>query len=233
MKKFSVVVLVCCLLAGITAAVSAAELDFAGLADVVEQKLAGIEDVRMIVELDLVQQGQPTSIVMNVKSSKSHQLTRVELLAPDVVAGQIMVIDLKNTEMKMYMPVLNQIIVQPLANSAAGLGFNLEFTDLTQTLNLQGLSGEIKEVTAVEAGLEYLVVINDLGDQLPFMQGIDVDPQELVQYIWIDAEYIPYRVEGYQGTALLGKLVLTEYEFNSGIAVDELLEMPDVPVLQF
>ncbi len=36
MKKFSVVVLVCCLLAGITAAVSAAELDFAGLADVVE-----------------------------------------------------------------------------------------------------------------------------------------------------------------------------------------------------
>lgn len=233
MKKFSVVVLVCCLLAGITAAVSAAELDFAGLADVVEQKLAGIEDVRMIVELDLVQQGQPTSIVMNVKSSKSHQLTRVELLAPDVVAGQIMVIDLKNNEMKMYMPVLNQIIVQPLANSAAGLGFNLEFTDLTQTLNLQGLSGEIKEVTAVEAGLEYLVVINDLGDQLPFMQGIDVDPQELVQYIWIDAEYIPYRVEGYQGTALLGKLVLTEYEFNSGIAVDELLEMPDVPVLQF
>ncbi|NLM70036.1 MAG: hypothetical protein GX177_08595 [Firmicutes bacterium] len=233
MKKFSVVVLVCCLLAGITAAVSAAELDFAGLADVVEQKLAGIEDVRMIVELDLVQQGQPTSIVMNVKSSKSHQLTRVELLAPDVVAGQIMVIDLENNEMKMYMPVLNQIIVQPLANSAAGLGFNLEFTDLTQTLNLQGLSGEIKEVTAVEAGLEYLVVINDLGDQLPFMQGIDVDPQELVQYIWIDAEYIPYRVEGYQGTALLGKLVLTEYEFNSGIAVDELLEMPDVPVLQF
>lgn len=233
MKKFSVVVLVCCLLAGITAAVSAAELDFAGLADVVEQKLAGIEDVRMIVELDLVQQGQPTSIVMNVKSSKSHQLTRVELLEPDVVAGQIMVIDLENNEMKMYMPVLNQIIVQPLANSAAGLGFNLEFTDLTQTLNLQGLSGEIKEVTAVEAGLEYLVVINDLGDQLPFMQGIDVDPQELVQYIWIDAEYIPYRVEGYQGTALLGKLVLTEYEFNSGIAVDELLEMPDVPVLQF
>lgn len=233
MKKFSVVVLVCCLLAGITAAVSAAELDFAGLADVVEQKLAGIEDVRMIVELDLVQQGQPTSIVMNVKSSKSHQLTRVELLAPDVVAGQIMVIDLENNEMKMYMPVLNQIIVQPLANSAAGLGFNLEFTDLTQTLNLQGLSGEIKEVTAVEAGLEYLVVINDLGDQLPFMQGIDVDPQELVQYIWIDADYIPYRVEGYQGTALLGKLVLTEYEFNSGIAVDELLEMPDVPVLQF
>jgi len=233
MKKFSVVVLVCCLLAGITAAVSAAELDFAGLADVVEQKLAGIEDVRMIVELDIVQQGQPTSIVMNVKSSKSHQLTRVELLAPDVVAGQIMVIDLENNEMKMYMPVLNQIIVQPLANSAAGLGFNLEFTDLTQTLNLQGLSGEIKEVTAVEAGLEYLVVINDLGDQLPFMQGIDVDPQELVQYIWIDAEYIPYRVEGYQGTALLGKLVLTEYEFNSGIAVDELLEMPDVPVLQF
>lgn len=233
MKKFSVVVLVCCLLAGITAAVSAAELDFAGLADMVEQKLAGIEDVRMIVELDLVQQGQPTSIVMNVKSSKSHQLTRVELLAPDVVAGQIMVIDLENNEMKMYMPVLNQIIVQPLANSAAGLGFNLEFTDLTQTLNLQGLSGEIKEVTAVEAGLEYLVVINDLGDQLPFMQGIDVDPQELVQYIWIDAEYIPYRVEGYQGTALLGKLVLTEYEFNSGIAVDELLEMPDVPVLQF
>lgn len=233
MKKFSVVVLVCCLLAGITAAVSAAELDFAGLADVVEQKLAGIEDVRMIVELDIVQQGQPTSIVMNVKSSKSHQLTRVELLAPDVVAGQIMVIDLENNEMKMYMPVLNQIIVQPLANSAAGLGFNLEFTDLTQTLNLQGLSGEIKEVTAVEAGLEYLVVINDLGDQLPFMQGIDVDPQELVQYIWIDADYIPYRVEGYQGTALLGKLVLTEYEFNSGIAVDELLEMPDVPVLQF
>ena len=200
-----------------------------------EEKLKSIEDARFVREFDMVQMGQKTRTVMGIKGSKEHKLTRIEILAPDIAAGQIMLLDMENSEMRMYMPALNQIIVQSLAASAAGYGINIDLDDLTQSLSLEGLAGEIIEVVETEAGLEYVVAVAVTDEQVPVlvMQGIEVDPKDLVQHIWIDAQFIPYKLESFQDGTSLGSLVLSEYEINVGMETDELREMPDVPLLQF
>lgn len=235
MKKVAVLILVCSLVVGICAVAGAQELSFQELADKVEEKLKSIEDARLVLEFDMVQIGQKTRTVMGIKGSKEHKLTRIEILAPDIAAGQIMLLDMENSEMRMYMPALNQIIVQSLAASAAGYGINIDLDDLTQSLSLEGLAGEIIEVVETEAGLEYVVAVAVTDEQVPVlvMQGIEVDPKDLVQHIWIDAQFIPYKLESFQDGTSLGSLVLSEYEINVGMETDELREMPDVPLLQF
>ncbi|HHX02087.1 MAG TPA: hypothetical protein GX739_05370 [Firmicutes bacterium] len=226
-------ILVCCMIIILTAAAYAQGLSFEQLAANVEQQLNGIFDMHAVVDLEVVQFGQVTFTTLDLKTSKEGRLTRLEMLAPDLVVGQIYLFDPEKEEVSIYMPMLGQILVQSLATASGQFGLSLDFADMDHLFSLGGIQGEIDEIIPTDQGLNYRVKVTDLGEQVPLLGSAATNPRLAVQYVWIDANYMPYRIEYYEGDVCLGKMVIREYELNMGIPAEELRNLPDVPIMKF
>jgi len=212
--------------------VMANELTFSAVADQVEAALKEISDFRATIVIEVMQQGQLTRSVLKMAASREHQLLRLEMLEPDMVAGQIVIIDGNTQEMKMYMPIIDQIMVQSLASLTGGIEIN--YADMYQLINLEGLEGEIKEIKETEAGKHYLISVSNLNTQLPINLTGDISlTGNEVQNVWINHDFIPYQIETFQGNTLIAKIAFTDYEYNLGISADELNKLPNVAVIRF
>ena len=222
-----------CMMIILAAAVQAQELSFQHLAANVEQRLNSIFDLHAVIDLEIVQQGQVVITTFDLQSGKVQKLTRLEVLAPELAAGQIYLFDLENNQMSIYIPMAEQIILQPLAGAAGTFGLSLDFANMDQFLSLEDIKGEIEEVLTTEQGVTYKVKVTDLDQQALFLSSASTNPDLAVQYVWVDANFIPYRMEYYEGDVCLGKMLIREYELNAGITAEQLRTLPDVPVLQF
>lgn len=228
------VLLVCLImLFCLTVTVSAQPLNFAQLVEKVEDKLKTIEDFQSTASISLVEGERINLSVFSIKASKSLMTTRIEMLEPDVFSGQIILVDQEKNTVRMYMPVLDQIIVQSL-DGANNTGMDLDFTDLSSFFNIQDLEGEIEEVIETDAGLQYIVVISGLDNQLEFFQEMtDKTGGQQLQHVWINEEFMPYKIDFYQSENYIGTFSLDKFKINVGLTKEELQDLPNVPEITF
>lgn len=218
-----------------TAAVSAQPLNFTQLLEKVEHKLTTIDEFQSMASIKVVEGERINLSVFSIKASKSLMTTRIEMLEPDVISGQVIVVDQEKDVVKMYMPVLDQIVVQSLEEAYNG-DMDLDFTDIGSFFNMQGLEGQIKEVIETDVGLQYIVSISGLDNQLDFFPEMTDETgggQHLQQYIWINEEFMPFKMEFYQDDKYLGTFALDEFEINLGLTKEEMQNLPDVPEVVF
>lgn len=230
MKKIFIGCVVLLLMISFT--VDAQELTFDQLIAHVEEKLLDVEDFRIKAVIEVVEGERINRSAVVIETSQAHRVVRVEIVEPDILAGQIIVIDEASNAMKMYMPAFDQIIVQKLDNAEADLGLGVDFTDISKMFNIDDVDGEIKEIMETDTGLNYVIVIDAITDQFQF-PGANGELHEALYYLWINADFMPFKIEVIDNDNYLGAFYLEQYELNIGLTADELLALPDVPLVEY
>lgn len=214
MKKTLVFVLCLVVLAGTM--VSAKSITYQMLADNVAENFANVQDASAKLNFKVVEEGISTEAVVLISGSLPLELVRIEMLAPAVMAGQVIVMDQNAGKLKMYMPAMAQIIVQDLQAGNALMGFDVSGFD--STFDFHQLNGEILETITTETGVNYVV-------------AVEVENQ--VQKIWIDQDFMPIKIEAYQGDKLISTISLLELKLDSGLTAEQLQSLPNVPEVIF
>ncbi len=210
--------------------VVAADLTFEELIANVEKQINQLENFEVTIELKLMDQGLSDTMVVKVISSLEHGLFRMEMLAPSEIAGQIFIVDSENNIAKIYMPLIEHIIIQSLDSAAAGYGMDLDFGDFELFADFSNVEGEIHEVITTETGKEYVVKIPNLDTSL---FTIDTPSGQSHEYVSINSDFIPYKIKSYDQDILFAQIMLTDYQLNPDLTPEMINELPDVPVLEF
>lgn len=193
----------------------------------VEEQVLGIEAISTKAVVDVHQGELVNRLVIRVVSDVSQQLAKIEFLEPMMMAGQLIVTDQAQGIAKIYMPAFNQIIEQPLEDMAAGMGMGLNVTDLSSLLDFNSaeVEGYIEQIIESEAGVNYVLAITDIMDQAQIQQG--------KQLIWINHEFMPFKLEIRQDDTLTVVLELKDLLINDEVELDVPNWLPDVPVLSY
>src|SRR5690554_3866275 len=134
MKKL-LVVLCCVVLLGGNSVALASQLTFEELMAKVEEQFVTLEDIRARIVIEVVEGERTNRSVAMIDASQTHKIARVELLEPEIMAGQIFVADQANNVVKMYSPIIEQIMVQSTDSMADSAGLGIDFTDLTNVFS--------------------------------------------------------------------------------------------------
>ncbi len=232
MKKLAFALLIGLLLIGNTTTIIAGELSFVELVEKVELKLNAIEDFSSMASVHLVEGDRINEFSFSIKASKKLMTTRIEMFKPDLFSGQIFLVDQSNQIVKMYIPILNQIAVESLKPGSAGA--SLDFSDLSSLFNFKGLKGEIIEVIETDLGMQYKVSLAELDFQLGFLDDMmGITGGQLQQYVWLNEEFIPFKIEFYEKGLYIGTFVLDKLEINVELAKEDLVSLPKVPEFSF
>ncbi len=153
-------------------------------------------------------------IDLTVKAIPAQSLARVQFMAPDALADNVIVAD--KTEIRQYMYLTNQITVTSAQKAADQAGLGLDFTQLTNTasmlarynVKLLGTSGSAgKRVYQLEA--------------TPKTGGGDSSR------VWItEAGWRPTRIQLLSGGKTVADLTVSSYKVNSGITAAAIRQLP-------
>lgn len=191
------------------------ELNFTTLLKNVEDVLDNIEDFSADVEIELIENKRVNTTRINVKASKSAGVARIEFIEPKVLAGQIIVANSQLNQLQVYMPIAQQILISPLETAGADLGLGVNLTDLNSIFDFSGVTGTIEEVIHTEQELNYLVKVT----------GLD---ENQTQLIWIDQDFVPFKLAVYDHDNYLGSLFLSNLLINEELTPEELQKLPRV-----
>jgi len=155
-------------------------------------------------------------IDLTVKSIPAQGLARLQFLAPDALADNVVVAD-KN-EVRQYLFLTNQVTVTPTRKAADGAGFGgLDFTQLSNAatllsqynVKLLGSSGAAgRKVYQLEATPKNA----NSGDKAR---------------VWItEAGWRPTRIQLLGGGKVVADLTVSNYRVNSGLTVSGLRTLP-------
>lgn len=154
-------------------------------------------------------------IDLTVKSIPAQGLARLQFLAPDALADNVVVAD-KN-EVRQYLFLTNQITVTPTKKAAGGAFGGLDFTQLSNAATLLGQYNVKLLATSGAAGKRVFQLEatpkNTVGDRAR---------------VWItEAGWRPTRLQLLgTGNKVLADLTVSNYRVNSGLTVSGLKTLP-------
>lgn len=232
MKKIQLTVI--CLLILVVSNVVVAEVTYEELIKKVEDQILALDRISTTAIIEVNQGGIVNRIVVSIEANISDKIMRVEILEPSIMAGQIMIADQEKDLVKMYLPAMNQIIIQSGVDVATNAGLGVDLTDLDYLYNSAETGGYIDQVVETENGVNYLVVINDLEEQIGLSQQF-VGGQLGVsrQIIWINHEFIPFRFEVSESEQLYAILTLEDIAINEDVGDVDIQRLPNVPEVRY
>lgn len=199
----------------VSAGTAVEELSYNELVNKVEASLAQVEDFSAEVRIELIENERQNVTRLQVKASQVNEIARLEFYEPSVLAGQIIVADTQESQVSIFMPIIQQIIISPLEVVGADLGLGIDFTDLSGIFDFSSLSGTILEVENSDSGLNYCVELNAFD-------------QQQTQYVWIGEDFMPYKITIYDNQNYLGSLELENLVTNQELTKQELVSLPNV-----
>lgn len=207
-----------------------------------------IRDARARLTVEAIDaQGRRTRSTVLAAFLRRPALARLEVVEPAALAGQVYVLDGEAGEMRVYLPVTNQIVVQPLGAGTSGSSahdlplaperlvetfagtarppsFRLAGTQQEGGSTLYVLEAPLPSPPAGRepsaAGLPGLRQL--LGSGMEAAQGGSVR-------VWIDgASWLPTRFVFYDPSGRQrATVVLTDVRVNGGLRADALRHLPD------
>ncbi len=183
--------------------------------DQINQAISQLRDI--VADVELVEnRGERQEVVtLRFTASLVHKMVRMEFFQPSALKGQIYVADQKAMEVRMYMPVNNQIAVQrieDLSNEAANA---LSITDLDLERLFDFSRYEVALVEAVEHDgvITYTLRLTGFEDQ--------------VQYVEVRSDtFIPHKILVYENDALLGSLTFKDMVLDQDLSAEAIAQLP-------
>ncbi|MBE3576739.1 MAG: outer membrane lipoprotein carrier protein LolA [Limnochordales bacterium] len=203
------------------AAATASNEPLAELVARVEKNTRSLQDITMSIEIEQYHpQTKEKAVITGKVQMKLPDILRLNYLSPDFVAGQVMVINRAAGELRVYLPVTHEIVVQDLKTlmSKQGLDVALGLDSLvglppTSLFHLTYLGEEIRD------GKKYHVV-----------KAVPRTAEGTLGWekIWLSAqELIAHRLEVYNQEGQLSYvLTVKETKINSGLQPSTLLSLP-------
>ena len=188
-----------------------------------------IEKLKQIqtVQADIVaefSEGPGKSVVkmgIRVTADRAAKLTRMEITQHPAFEGQIMILDTKNDQATVYMPVTGQAFRGKTASIAAQLGFDLGTLDLNELLSM-----DPKNL------LSCTFLRQETINRLPYYV-VETRPKVAeagpgVQLVWVDAEtYIVYKVEMYDAEgSKVASVTFDSFQIDIKLDANKIKELP-------
>jgi outer membrane lipoprotein-sorting protein len=181
----------------------------------INQAIAGLQDLTADVEV-VENRGERQEVVtLKLCASLAHKIVRMEFFQPSALKGQIYVADQKAMEVRMYMPVNNQIAVQRMEDLSGQAANALSITDLDLETLFDFSQYEVALVGAAEEGevISYTLRLTGFEDQ--------------VQYVEVRSDtFVPHKVLVYEDEALLGSLTFTNVVLDQDLSAETLVRLP-------
>ncbi|HHV53989.1 MAG TPA: outer membrane lipoprotein carrier protein LolA [Firmicutes bacterium] len=200
-----------------------AERALADLTARVEKNLKTLQDLSMSIEIEQINPntGEKATLTGRVQIKLPNAL-RLNYLTPDFVAGQVMVIDRSAGELRVYLPVTHEIVVQDLNALLRQQGLDV-------ALGLDSLVG-LPPATVFE--LTYLGEEKRDGQTYRVVRAAprsrDSSPTIGWQKIWVStSDWLTHRLEVYNAKGQLSYvLTVKETKVNSGLTAATVLSLP-------
>jgi len=199
------------------AALAAVDMDedAAYVVEQVNQALSQLKDITADVEVIENRSERQEVVELKFTASLAHKMVRMEFYRPSALKGQIYVADQKAMEVRMYMPVNNQIAVQRIEDMSNQAASALNVTDLDMERLFDFSRYEVAVVEAVETeGITtYTLRLTGFENQ--------------VQYVEVSsATFIPHKVTVYEGDSLMGTLTFRNVVLNQDLPPEAIAQLP-------
>ncbi|MEW6047809.1 MAG: hypothetical protein AB1609_15245 [Bacillota bacterium] len=219
----------------------------------VRQAVEAIRDASARLTTEAVDaRGRRTRSVLKVAFLRTPGLVRLEIVEPSALADQVYVIDFEKEQVQVYLPVTNQILVQPFAKA---LPSGVDVRSLSPDRIFEALPGaagagkdsSVKLVATEKAGGKTLYVLEAPVDrsQLDGGSGAGAGAGSLLQglvrgpalgaaedaayvRVWIDGStWLATRVVTYSPSGKeLSTLTLSDVRINAGLKPQALRQLP-------
>ncbi|GAA5514689.1 hypothetical protein Dcar01_03445 [Deinococcus carri] len=212
-RTLSLVILAACAL-GVSQAGAQSAQDILNRVDAA-QKAA--KDVSFRLQGSATLESAAQKVDLTVKSIPAQGLARLQFMAPDALADNIVVAD--RNEVRQYLFLTNQVTVTPTQKAAGGAGLGgLDFTQLTNAATLLSQYDVKLLGTSMVAGKKVYQL-----EATPKNAGTSDRAR-----VWItEAGWRPTRVQLVgNGNKVLADLNVTNYKVNSGLTASGLKALP-------
>lgn len=162
-------------------------------------------------------EASPQKIDLTVKSIPAQGVARLQFLAPDALADNVVVAD--RNEVRQYLFLTNQITVTPTKKAAEGAGFGgLDFTQLSNAATLLS-----------QYNVKLLGTTGAAGKRVFQLEAAPKNANTTDKArVWItEAGWRPTRIQLLgSGNKVLADLSVSNYRVNSGLTVAGLKTLP-------
>ena len=174
-----------------------------------------IEDFTTDVEIVQVQGNRTVTTKAHMQASQLYGIFRLELQEPSVLRGQIIVADQETLEIRMYLPIADQIMIRDVESLGEEAGIGLDMDNLGGVFDFYDYDLILKESELHEEGYVYALAMTGFEDQ--------------TQVFWVrDWDWVPFKIEVYEEEQWLGTLHLHNVVFDQELSRDQLAELPNV-----
>ncbi len=187
--------------------------------DRMEERALSIQDFSAGMEITHKLEEREQTVKAKLQASQELGLLRLELEEPNVLRGQIIVVEQETAEVKMYMPIADQIMVREAEEVGEEAGMPLDMQNLSSLFEFYDYDVEMKDYKQEEwngeSGYVYVLEVTGIEEQ--------------TQVLWLrDKDWVPYQIEVYEDERLIGTMELKDIAFDQELSRDELAELPDV-----
>lgn len=155
-------------------------------------------------------------IDLTIKSIPAQNLARIQFVAPDALADNIVVAD--NKEVRQYMFLTNQITVTALGKAASNAGFsNFDLTQLSNTSSILS-----------KYNVKLLGTTGSAGSRVFQLEATAKDGGTDKARVWItEAGWRPNRIQLVdKGGKTVADMTISNYKTNSGLSAATLRNLP-------
>ncbi|RJF73247.1 outer membrane lipoprotein carrier protein LolA [Deinococcus cavernae] len=159
---------------------------------------------------------QSQKIDLTVKSIPAQKLARIQFMAPDALADNIVVADSK--EVRQYMFLTNQITVTPLNKAASSVGISgLDFNNLGNTSDM------LKSYNVKLIG-----TTGSAGSRVFQLEATPKSGSAEKSRVWIsEAGWRPNKIQAFDKNGkLVADMTISNYKVNSGLTATALKSLP-------
>lgn len=180
-----------------------------------------VQDLSVDIAITEIRERRNEEVLLHLKGSLEHKLARAEFHEPSAVRGMIVLADQGSTEVHIYQPVTNVIVVRALDDASkealAALSMGQDLTQFTSYFDFSQYNVEILEKTELEGVTDYLLKVDA--------------PEDEIWYVRVkDDSWFPHEISIFKEDVLQGTMRLSNVVLNPGLSREELTNLPKAKI---
>lgn len=179
----------------------------------ISETISGLQDLSADIEVTQYKGERADKVTGHLMVSAVHKAARLEFNSPSALRGQIILADQGNMEVRVYMPVTNEIVIQSMSDMGEEAAAYINVTDVSTLFDFSQYAVEVLESSTIDEVQHYLLQITGYDDQ--------------VQYVRVGSDtWIPYEITVYEDGLLFGELLFINAKLDQSFTEEEIKQLP-------
>ncbi len=179
----------------------------------ISEVIKNLQDLSADIEVTQYKRERADKATGRLMVSAVHKAARLELYSPSALRGQIILADQGNMEVRIYMPVTNEIAIQSMSDMGEEAAAYINVTDVSTLFDFSQYAVEVLESFTIDEIHHYLLQITGYDNQ--------------VQYVRVASDtWIPYEITVYEDGLLVGELLFVNVKLDQSLTEEEIRLLP-------